>query len=182
MVPPPRDEPLAAASAAGSGARRAQGCAAHHLGKEEPVTTCETTIEAPRQAVWDALVDVRSYPRWLVGAVRIRAVDDGWPTPGTAFHHEVGLGGPLTIADKTVSVSADPPRRLELDIRARPLFSGTVVFELHDDGADTRIVMHEHPTGVFRLVSPLAAPIVQLRNRASLRQLEDRVRRAQGTP
>ncbi len=146
------------------------------------MTTAEKTIDAPREAVWAALVNVQTYPRWLVGAVRIRSVDEDWPMPGSAFHHEVGLGGPLTIADRTCSVAIDPPRRLELDVRARPLIQATVVFELEDLGERTRVVMTEHPHGVHRLVSPIAAPLVRLRNEASLRQLDERVRAAAGGP
>jgi uncharacterized protein YndB with AHSA1/START domain len=147
------------------------------------MTTVEITLAAPRSDVWDALVDVRTYPTWLIGARRIRAVDEGWPEPGTAFHHVVGLGGPFTIADRTRSVAVVPQQHLELDVRARPLVQATVTFDLSDAAGGTHVVMEEHPTGVHRLVSPLLAPLTQARNRASLERLEDRVReRLAGRP
>ncbi|MFP5256646.1 MAG: SRPBCC family protein [Acidimicrobiia bacterium] len=139
------------------------------------MTTVETTIAAPRAEVWAALVDVRTYPRWLVGARRIRSVDDGWPQPGRAFHHVVGVG-PITIADATRSVAVDPERRLELVVRARPAIEATVVFELSDAPEGTLVAMEEHPIGLHRLLAPVLAPLTQARNRASLKRLEDRVR------
>lgn len=125
--------------------------------------------------MWDALVDVRTYPTWLIGARRIRSVDEGWPAPGTAFHHVVGIG-PLTIADATRSVAVEDSRRLELEVRARPAIVATVVFELRDVPEGTEVTMEERPTGVYRLLAPLAAPLAQARNRASLASLEERVR------
>ena len=135
----------------------------------------DVMIEAPLAEVWDALLDVRAYPSWLVGAQKIRRVDDDWPVPGSAFHHEVGLGGPFTIADRTRCVEIDERRRLVLDVRARPVFHGTVTFDLVDHGGVTEVRMEEHPTGVFRLVTPLITPITGARNRVSLDVLRDRV-------
>jgi uncharacterized protein YndB with AHSA1/START domain len=139
------------------------------------MATVHTTIAAPAAEVWDALVDVRTYPRWLIGARRIRRVDDGWPAPGTAFHHEVGLGGPLTIRDRTRSEAVDEGRRLELDVRARPLLQANVTFELRSTPEGTEVTLEEHPTGWYRLLAPLLAPLVLARNRASLEKLDERV-------
>jgi len=139
------------------------------------MTTVQVTLAAPRPDVWAALVDVRTYPTWLVGARRIRSVDDEWPAPGTAFHHVVGFG-PITIADATRSVAVDPERRLELVVRARPAVEATVVFELQDAAEGTLVTMEEHPIGLHRVLAPVLAPLTQARNRASLAQLEDRVR------
>ena len=38
------------------------------------------------------LSDGWSYATWVVGAARIRDVDDGWPTVGTKIHHPSGSG------------------------------------------------------------------------------------------
>lgn len=139
------------------------------------MTTVRTTIDAPVEEVWDALVDVRTYPHWLIGARRIRRIDDGWPAPGTAFHHEVGIGGPLTIRDRTRSEIVEPGRRLRLDVRARPLLRADVTFELTPTPEGTEVSLEEHPTGWHRLLAPLLAPLVMARNQASLGKLSDRV-------
>ncbi len=40
------------------------------------------------------------YPVWVVGASRMRDVEDGWPAPGTKLHHSFGIW-PLVIDDTT---------------------------------------------------------------------------------
>ena len=59
--------------------------------------------------VWAVLADGWLYPLWVVGASRMREVDDGWPAVGTRLHHSVGAW-PLLIDDDTEV----------LDVRARP--------------------------------------------------------------
>ena len=145
------------------------------LGQALRMSSTSAVIPAPRSEVWRALVDVRTYPSWLIGARRIRAVDDGWPAPGTAFHHVVGIEGVLTIADNTCSVAVDEERRLELDVRARPFIRATVVFELDDHPDGTEVRLEEHPIGVHRVLAPLLALPTKARNRASLDLLAERV-------
>ncbi len=141
----------------------------------------QTTIRAPLDDVWEALVDVRTYPTWLIGARRIRRIDEGWPAPGTAFHHEVGIGGPLKIADRTRCIEIVPRQRLVLDVRALPVLHGKVTFELRDDGNNGTVVdMEEHPIGVYRVLAPALAALTKARNSASLQSLEDRVRERAG--
>ena len=140
------------------------------------MSTVNATIDASVREVWDALVDVRTYPTWLIGATEIRSIDDGWPAPGTAFHHKVGLGGPLTIADRTRCDAVEPPHVLRLDVRAWPLMHGKVTFTLRPGDDGTEVDMEEHPIGVHRVLSPVLGPLSQVRNRASLERLEERVR------
>src|SRR3954468_7397574 len=84
----------------------------------------------PIGEVFDALADPHTYPSWLVGCREIRKVDDGWPAPGSRFHHRVGLVGPLTVNDDTESLEIESPRHLALEVRFRPLGRGRVAFPL----------------------------------------------------
>ena len=143
------------------------------------MSTVHATIDAPLEDVWDALIDVRTYPDWLIGARPIRRVDDGWPAPGTAFHHTVGVG-PLTISDRTRADAVDAPTMLALDVRALPLLHGKVHFGLRRTSEGTEVEMEEHPIGIHRLLSPLMSPLTLARNRASLEKLEHRVRERSG--
>lgn len=129
-------------------------------------------ITRPRAAVFDALVDPETYPHWLIGAQEIRATDPDWPAPGSAFHHRVGLGGPVTVADKTVSRAVTRPRRLELEARARPFGRARVRFELTEVDADTtEVSLDEVPLGALSIARPLLAPLTRIRNRHSLDRL-----------
>ena len=52
-------------------------------------------IASDRQTVFDFLTEPRTYPDWLVGAQDMRAVERGWPAPGTRFHQTaLGRRGP----------------------------------------------------------------------------------------
>lgn len=139
------------------------------------MTTVSATIAASPEELWDALVDVRTYPDWLIGARKIRSIDAGWPAPGAAFHHTVGLVGPLTISDKTLSEGAVPNRSLALDVRARPFVHAKVRFELRPSPKGTEVSLEEHATGVHKLLGPLLDPLAAARNRASLEKLEELV-------
>jgi len=134
------------------------------------------TIHCPIDDVFAALVDPETYPHWLVGARDIRAVDDDWPAPGTAFHHRVGLVGPLKVADLTKVIDIEDRRRLSLEVRARPLGRGRATFTLDAtgaDGTDTVVEIDEVPIGLLAPTRPLVDPLTSVRNRRSLTQLED---------
>lgn len=135
------------------------------------------TIDLPVAEVFDALVTPETYPHWLVGAREIRAVDDGWPQPGRAFHHRVGLAGPITIADLSKVLEIDAPRLLSLEVRARPLGRGRATFRLRgvDRGGEqaTEVELDEVPLGLLAHATPLLDPLTERRNQRSLEQLDD---------
>lgn len=151
-------------------------------GTGHAMSMVHATLDAPISAVWATLIDAETYPRWLIGARRIRRVDPGWPEPGTAFHHEVGLGGPLTVRDCTKSLVVDPERCLQLDVRARPFVRAKVTFTLRSVPEGTEVGIEEHPIGWHRALAPVMAPLVAARNKASLEKLESAARSSAPPP
>ena len=123
------------------------------------------------EATFSALCDPRTYPEWLIGAKEIRAIDEGWPAPGTRFHHRVGLLGPLTVDDNTKVLEVDEPRRLVLEVRARPFGRGTVQFDVRPSGTGSEVVLEEHPIGALRPLHGVLDPMIAGRNTASLKKL-----------
>lgn len=134
----------------------------------------EIVIAAPPERVFDVLADGRLYGHWVVGSRAIRAVDADWPRPGSRLHHSVGIG-PLNIRDHTLVEEADPPRRLRLRARARPVLTAIVEIVLEPHGSGTRVRMDEDGADpVSRMFfNPLSAPLVHVRNEASLKRLRD---------
>lgn len=129
-----------------------------------------------RDVAFDALVDPETYPKWLVGAREIRAIDDDWPEPGSRFHHRVGIIGPVTLSDYTRCLECERPSRLVLEARARPLGRGRVAFSLSEAGERggnpvTRITMDEVPIGLLAAAKPVLDPLAEARNRVSLNAL-----------
>jgi uncharacterized protein YndB with AHSA1/START domain len=137
-----------------------------------------TFIDAPPERVFAVLADADSYGDWVVGSKEIRAADAAFPAPGSRFHHSVGIGR-LLVQDHTEVLESDPPRRLKLEARARPLGSATVTVELASLGTGTDVTMIEEPSGhtaPLRFLPPVHL-FARLRNAESLRRLKALVER-----
>jgi carbon monoxide dehydrogenase subunit G len=129
-------------------------------------------MAAPKDVVWSVIIDPTSYPRWLIGAEEIRRVDPEWPSPGSAFHHRVGIG-PLALPDNSQVEDVEEGRQLRLHVRARPFISAIATFRLVGEGDRTVVSLEEEPTLRFigNLVRPVLDPLTHLRNHRSLRRL-----------
>ena len=131
-------------------------------------------MPVPPAAVWDALADPASYAYWVVGSKVVRDADEGWPAPGTRFHHTVGVG-PLEVSDYTESLDARPPERLRMRAKARPLGMAQITLEMEPRDGGTVVRMTENadgPTAVLSL-NPLVHLFTKARNAESLMRLEE---------
>lgn len=133
------------------------------------------TVHAEADQVWAVLADPDTYPSWLLGAQRIRAVDPAFPEPGSGFDHTVGASDKVSVDDSSTSLEADPGRTLVLEVRARPLFRGVVRFRLVPVRDGTEVALGEEALGPLRLASPLLDPVLAARNRRSLARLQELV-------
>lgn len=111
------------------------------------MSTTSRVMKASPGKVWSVLADGWLYPLWVVGATRMRDVDDAWPEPGSRLHHSIGVW-PLTIDDHTESLAAEEERRLELRARGWPAGEAQVVLHLapRDGGSSTQVVLEEWAT------------------------------------
>jgi hypothetical protein len=131
----------------------------------------ETSADA--EAVWSVLSDGWMYSTWVVGASRIRKVEEGWPAAGTRLHHSVGIW-PALLDDTTSVVSAEPSRSLTLQARGWPVGEATVMISLEPTpGGGCRIGMQEDASrGPGKLIPlPIRQVTIAPRNRESLRRL-----------
>jgi uncharacterized protein YndB with AHSA1/START domain len=103
-------------------------------------------FRSPPEAVFAVLADGRRYADWVVGAKRVRAVDDSWPEPGSRFHHEVGVG-PLTLKDSSELLAMEPPRQVVLEVRAWPAGKARVTITVSAaGGGGSEVLLEEVPT------------------------------------
>jgi uncharacterized protein YndB with AHSA1/START domain len=102
-------------------------------------------IPASRDQVFGVLTDPTTYPQWLIGAERIRAVDSDWPDPGSSFHHQVGAG-PFHVRDRTRVLSITPHAELVLEARAGHFGRAQVTFELSEVDGGTEVHLVEEPS------------------------------------
>ena len=129
-------------------------------------------MHATPEQVWNVLCDGWLYPVWVVGAARMREVDDAWPAVGSRLHHSVGPW-PLLIDDTTEVVAAVPGHSITLRARAWPIGEAEVVIRLDPVGAGTEVTIQEEPTsGPGALVPPpLRGLGLRWRNSETLRRL-----------
>jgi hypothetical protein len=129
-------------------------------------------IEATPDQVWDVLADGWLYPLWVVGATRMRAVEDNWPEVGSRLHHSAGVW-PLVINDDTEVLAASPRTMMKLRARGWPLGEAEVVITLTPVGAHTRVDIEEDAVSGpgAMLPKPLRDPMIKVRNVETLRRL-----------
>src|SRR5919206_404975 len=102
-------------------------------------------VKATPEQVWGVLADGWLYPSWVVGASRMRAVDENWPAAGAQLHHSVGIW-PAVTNDETVCLESDPPRRLKLQAQGWPAGEATVELRIERQGDHSVVTMIEDAT------------------------------------
>jgi uncharacterized protein YndB with AHSA1/START domain len=131
-------------------------------------------IHATPREVFAVLSDPHRYPEWVVGAAGLRDYDADFPAVGSRFHHKVG-SWPVGLNDHTEVLEHDPPRRIALKAKARPLGTATIVIDLIESAGGTELTMEEVPGD--RLTSlvagnPLADAVLRARNAEALTRLK----------
>jgi uncharacterized protein YndB with AHSA1/START domain len=157
-----------------------QAIARRALGYQPAMSTTKRVMRATPEQVWEVLADGWLYPLWVVGATRMREVDDTWPAPGSRLHHSVGTW-PLTLDDRTEVEDAVPGVRLKLNAHAWPAGRADVIITMHAQGADTEVVIEEYAVSGPGAIVPRVAqdPLLTWRNVESLRRLAFLVERRQ---
>ena len=122
--------------------------------------------------VFRVLGDGWLYPVWVVGASRMRNVDDAWPEPGTKLLHSVGTW-PALINDSTTCEVWDAPHRMELTARGWPVGEAHVTIDVrpHPDGCTVAIREEAVRGPATWLPTWVTGGLLQMRNRETLRRL-----------
>ncbi len=129
-------------------------------------------ISAPADQVWNVLADGWLYPLFVVGASRMREVDEHWPEPGARLHHSVGAW-PALLNDTTTVLECEPGSMIRLRARGWPAGEAEVVIRLRPRGQETEVVIEEDVvSGPGRLVPPPLRHLqIGWRNVETLRRL-----------
>ena len=136
------------------------------------MSTTTRTVSATPEQVWEVLSDGWLYPLFVVGASRMRDVDESWPAVGSQLHHSVGAW-PLLIDDSTEVLEVEEDSRLLLKARGWPAGEAHVEIFLEPSGESTVVTIVEDVTAGPGLLVPKPARDVQLhwRNVETLRRL-----------
>jgi hypothetical protein len=136
------------------------------------VSTTTRLVKASADEVWKVLSDGWLYPVFVVGASRMREVDDNWPEVGSRLHHSVGVW-PALINDTTSVLEVKPPTMLRLRARGWPAGEADVTFRIRPQGQQTEVVIEEDATsGPAKLLPKPARDVpIAWRNVETLRRL-----------
>ena len=136
------------------------------------MSTNTRRMAATPEQTWEVLADGWLYPLWVVGATRMREVDDTWPAVGSRLHHSVGTW-PLTLDDNTEVLECQPGSMLRLRARTWPAGSAEVVIRLSAAGAETDVSIEEDVAhGPARLVPSVVRNVgLKFRNDETLQRL-----------
>lgn len=136
--------------------------------------SASTHIDASPERVFALLAQPAQYPRWVIGCKAVHGAGAGWPTLGARVDEAVGFG-PLSVPGSMEVLAVDAPRELVFLARAGPMASARVRMALVEEAGGTRVTMSEEPDNLLtRLttLSPLADPLMRLRNARSLQRLK----------
>ncbi|MDZ5663339.1 SRPBCC family protein [Nocardioides sp. zg-1308] len=136
------------------------------------MSTTSRSIAATPDRVWEVLADGWLYPLFVVGASRMRDVDETWPAVGSRLHHSVGTW-PLLIDDTTSVLEVEEQSHLLLLARGWPAGQANVDISLQPDGASTTVTIVEDASAGPGLLVPKPLRDLQLhhRNIETLRRL-----------
>ena len=136
------------------------------------MSTTSRPISATPEQVWSVLADGWLYPLFVVGASRMRDVDDTWPAVGSCLHHSVGTW-PLLIDDTTEVLEVEEDRRIVLKARGWPAGEARVEISLRPTADATVVTIVENATAGPGALVPKPVQDVQLhlRNTETLRRL-----------
>ena len=126
----------------------------------------------PPEAVFAVLAAGWTYPSWVVGASRMRGVDEGWPEPGSSIRHSVGVW-PALLDDETTVVEGNAPHRAAFTARGWPIGEARIIVEVRSHARGCVVRMQEYALrGPGALVPRfLMDPPVHYRNVEALRRL-----------
>lgn len=130
------------------------------------------TMDCTPDDVFRVLANGWLYPAWVVGASRMRDVDDSWPGPGAELHHSFGVW-PALLDDTTQMKEWDPPHRAVMRARGWPVGEAEVTLRVRTLSEGCLVRIDEEPVrGPATLVPRfLTAPMLRWRNAETLRRL-----------
>lgn len=112
------------------------------------------------------------FPLWVVGASRMRDVDDSWPEVGSRLHHSFGVW-PALIDDETTLLEWEPSRRMVIQAAGWPIGEARVTLEARPVRGGCLVRIQEKPVkgpGVL-IPKPLLDVPLHVRNIETLRRL-----------
>jgi hypothetical protein len=123
--------------------------------------------------VFRVLSDGWLYPAWVVGASRIRDVDDAWPAVDSQLHHSFGIW-PFVVNDITKVEEYEAPRHMVMTAKGWPIGEARVILDIEprkSGGCYVRIREDAITGPTLLLPTFLRNVLLHIRNHETLRRL-----------
>ncbi|WP_165070346.1 SRPBCC family protein [Marisediminicola senii] len=122
--------------------------------------------------LFNVLTDGWLFPSWVVGAARIRDVDESWPAEGSKLYHSFGMW-PMLLDDTTTLEEWDAPHHVKLRARGWPMGEAFVQIDVKPRGEGCIVRMIEDAIlGPGRIVPQfMRDPMIHMRNTETLHRL-----------
>ncbi len=136
------------------------------------MSTNVRVLRCSPEAVFRVLADGWLFPSWVVGASRMRDVDESWPQPGSQLHHSFGVW-PVLIDDGTRAIEWNPPHRMMMRPKGWPLGEAQVTIDVKPRGAGCVVRLQEEAVaGPGRFIpTPVLDALLAWRNTETLHRL-----------
>lgn len=130
------------------------------------------TMNCRPEDVFRVLENGWLYPSWVVGASRMRDVDEAWPQPGAELHHSVGVW-PALLNDTTRVEEWSPPNRMVMLARGWPIGEARVTLRVRSYDGGCMVRIDEEPVSGPATLIPnlLITPMLRWRNSETLHRL-----------
>jgi uncharacterized protein YndB with AHSA1/START domain/mannose-6-phosphate isomerase-like protein (cupin superfamily) len=128
-------------------------------GSSEYLFVDEWDVAAPREAVFDALADARTYPQWW-RPVYIDAEADGGPELGRVSHQHFKGRLPYHLRTRSTIVRLEPPGLVEGDVDGDLRGRGTWTLSETPHGTHVRFDWRVHADRrLLRVLTPVLRPL-----------------------
>jgi uncharacterized protein YndB with AHSA1/START domain len=152
----------------------------------EYVFVDEWDVDAPQEAVFEALADARTYPVWWKPTYK-EVEADGPPAVGATSHQKFKAKLPYTLSTSSTIVRLEPPRVIEAevdgDLRGRGVWTLTPADGKIHVRFDWR-VFADRP--LLRVLTPVLRPLFRWNHNVAIKQamlgLEPYARSGQDAP
>ena len=109
------------------------------------MSTNSRVMSCTPEAVFAVLADGWLFPGWVVGASRMRTVDESWPEVGSSLHHSFGVW-PFLINDETKVEELSQPTHLVMRARGWPIGEARVQIDIEPHSRGCRVLIDEKAT------------------------------------
>src|SRR5947209_6428188 len=130
----------------------------------------EWDVDAPQDAVFDALADARTYPQWWTPTY-LEVDADGPPAVGCASRHKFKGKLPYTLSTVSTIVSIDRPHRFEVEVVGDLRGHGIWTLSPADGKVHVRFDWRVYADRMLlRTLTPLLRPLFRWNHNIAIRQ------------